>query len=83
MPGLSGLWDMHGGQEEWVHDCYVERASDFLTDPLGPENGGPRVHRGGSWWSRARYLRCASRFPRAADTENRHMSFRVVRVPGL
>lgn len=48
-PNLRGLFDMHGNLAEWCHDCYAPDYPDDGSDPVGPEKGLYRVHRGGDW----------------------------------
>jgi formylglycine-generating enzyme required for sulfatase activity len=82
LPGLRGLWDMHGNVAEWVHDLQGGWTSENAVDPIGAESSGSRVVRGGSWGSYARSVRCAYRYPVPAVDENNRLSFRLVRVPG-
>ena len=58
-----GLHDMLGNAWEWVADWHDEAyyASSPGVDPTGPEDGGVKVRRGGSWHSWALYARCAFR----------------------
>ncbi|MFM8222878.1 MAG: formylglycine-generating enzyme family protein, partial [Planctomycetaceae bacterium] len=69
IPGLRGLWDMHGNVFEWVHDFDGGWTDATVIDPTGPQSGGPRVIRGGSWLSLARHVRCAFRHRASADIE--------------
>jgi formylglycine-generating enzyme required for sulfatase activity len=83
LPGLRGMWDMHGNVLEWVHDLEGGWTSGSAVDPVGPQQSrGSRVFRGGSWNSSARGVRCADRFHNSADDEGSALSFRLVRVPG-
>jgi formylglycine-generating enzyme required for sulfatase activity len=48
IPSLRGLWDMHGGVAEWVHDwgeAYPSSGPEI--DPTGPQTASDRVFRGG------------------------------------
>jgi formylglycine-generating enzyme required for sulfatase activity len=82
LPGLRGLWDMHGNVQEWVHDLQGGWTSANAVDPVGAESVGSRVLRGGGWYSYARLVRCAIRFHYPADRGSDYLSFRLVRVPG-
>jgi formylglycine-generating enzyme required for sulfatase activity len=82
LPGLRGLWDMHGNVFEWVHDLEGGWTSVNAVDPVGAKSSGSRVFRGGCWASYARRVRCADRYLSSADLEDSYLSFRLVRVPG-
>jgi formylglycine-generating enzyme len=77
-PNAWGLYDMHGNAYEWCSDCY---GGPFKggTDPVGPQEGGMPVVRGGAWHSHPALCRCGFRdldFPDA----NVLIGFRVVRT---
>jgi formylglycine-generating enzyme required for sulfatase activity len=55
-----GLFDMHGNLWEWCNDWYGFYNGDE-TDPIGPELGGIRLLRGGSWTYDAVACRSAMR----------------------
>jgi formylglycine-generating enzyme required for sulfatase activity len=82
LPGLRGLWDMHGNVAEWVHDLEGGWTSVNAVDPVGAKSSGSRVFRGGGWGSGARDVRCAYRSRLPAVGEVSLVSFRLVRVPG-
>jgi formylglycine-generating enzyme required for sulfatase activity len=82
LPGLRGLWDMHGNVFEWVHDLEGGWTSVNAVDPVGAKSSGSRVFRGGGWGSGARDVRCAYRSRLPAVGEVSLVSFRLVRVPG-
>ena len=83
LPGLRGLWEMHGNVFEWVHDLHGRWTSGSAVDPVGPQQSPrSRVLRGGCWLSHARFVRCAYRNRNPAGNESSFLSFRLVRVPG-
>lgn len=60
LPNAWGLFDMHGNVWEWCQD-WNGWYEDGGTDPNGPTDGEARVCRGGSWHSKARCCRSATR----------------------
>lgn len=55
-----GLHDMHGNVEEWCQDWWSAIPKKDVVDPQGPERGGARVRRGGSWYHTPALCRSAS-----------------------
>ena len=56
-----GLYQMHGNVRGWCQDWFVDYSTQPVIDPQGPDMGGDRVLRGGSWILTGRYCRSAFR----------------------
>jgi formylglycine-generating enzyme required for sulfatase activity len=76
-PGPTGLFNMHGQCWEWCMDWYGPYTAGPVTDPVGPQDGGRKVVRGGSWNLGARYARSASRDAHIPSNRNYNVSFRL------
>ncbi len=80
-PNGYALFDMAGNVAEWCLDWYDPQAYENRpsANPTGPPTGTAKVLRGGSWYSRARDLRCAARqFAPPCQTDG-FIGFRLVR----
>ncbi len=80
-PNAWGLYDMHGNVQEWCQDWFGVYPYDEVNNPKGPTKGSYRAMRGGTWYSPARDLRCASRFGSPPHYRFRHIGFRVCMTP--
>lgn len=77
-PNAWGLYDMTGNVWEWTWDRYTEKLT-AATDPIGPESGGYRVDRGGSWFDDPQSARVAHRGWRSASNRVGYLGFRLSR----
>ncbi len=77
-PNAWGLYDMHGNVHEWTGERFGTFSAAAATDPVGPQEGDKRVHRGGSWSSKP--ASCRSAYRDGADPKSGYpdVGFRVV-----
>ena len=73
-----GVYDMHGGVEEWCYDWYGPYEAGEQIDPVGRISGDFKVTRGGSNGTEAYYLRSANRLGTLPDDKHGLIGFRVV-----
>jgi formylglycine-generating enzyme len=80
-PNGYGLFDMAGNVEEWCWDRYAVKyyATSPASNPLGPDTGGTRVTRGGSWNDLAPSCLCSTRTPVGPNTAKYIIGFRCAR----
>ncbi|MCK4751400.1 MAG: formylglycine-generating enzyme family protein, partial [Bacteroidales bacterium] len=81
-PNDFGVYDMHGGVEEWVLDWYDLYNPKETRDPVGPSSGDFKVVRGGSHNNHIQHTRSANRMSSARNDKHYLLGFRVVRISG-
>lgn len=75
-----GLCQMHGNVWEWCQDRFANYQAGPVIDPKGPELGGSRVLRGGSWVDEGRYCRSATRLHLVQSYRGNFTGFRFARA---
>jgi formylglycine-generating enzyme required for sulfatase activity/serine/threonine protein kinase len=78
-----GLHNMHGNVREWCEDWSWAYPENAVTDPTGPKNGGARILRSGSFFSKTdnAYARSAFRNGAPPFTRVPANGFRLVMDP--
>ena len=82
-PNGLGIYDMSGNVWEWVNDRFGESyyRNSPRNNPKGPDSGGARVLRGGSWIKVPWYVRSSYRNWSTPDNRHNKIGFRVALPP--
>jgi formylglycine-generating enzyme required for sulfatase activity len=77
-----GLLDMAGNVWEWTRS--LDRKYPYLADDgrEDPDASGPRALRGGAFFNRQWFVRCAVRYWKPPSSRFNYLGFRVVSLPG-
>jgi formylglycine-generating enzyme required for sulfatase activity len=80
-PNAYGLFDMGDNVHEWCADWYDPRYYEHAPtrNPKGPESGGRKASRGGSWRHHIKVSRCAARSSIPPEFKYADYGFRVAR----
>ena len=83
VPNEFGLFDMAGGVDQWIADCWHESYKSAPSDASvwDSANCRERVLRGGSWKDAPAQLASASRTHDGSRTRDARYGFRIARSP--
>lgn len=82
-PNAWGLHDMHGNVQEWCSNWKGNYQKWAVTDPVGPEEGFFRIHRGGSWTLSSSFFRSAETSGSKPSARTSSTGFRVALISFL